>query len=274
MKRSEEKQYYAFLEKIIREQKASSSFWHKGSNSYEMDVLMLMNHIAKKNPRLMDKVINNFVDTTGMKDCSKQDILSFMARTEKGTICKWKDENGNEVYLINNGERLFNPSKQILVFGNRMNKGDLDLLKKSMYGQVLKKDIQKVYEKIAREEQKKQLQIQNGKKVSFINKIAEKNEKIQEHSASEFERNFKLLVKEQGPLCIPRATADTMLAFMSGGERKKLAAGLSSIGVTDGNSWEHLLDKWKNEALNPEIKVERTYKQTIKPRKVEVLHTR
>ena len=34
MKRSEEKQYYAFLEKIIREQKASSSFWHKGSNSY------------------------------------------------------------------------------------------------------------------------------------------------------------------------------------------------------------------------------------------------
>ena len=94
MKRSEEKQYYSFLEKIIREQKASSSFWHKGSNSYEMDVLMLMNHIAKKNPRLMDKVINNFVDTTGMKDCSKQDILSFMARTEKGTICKWKDENG------------------------------------------------------------------------------------------------------------------------------------------------------------------------------------
>ena len=274
MKSKEEKEYYAFLEKIIREQKASSSFWRRGSNSYEMDVLMLMNHIAKKNPNLMDKIINNFVDTTGMENCSKQDILSFMARTEKGTICKWKDENGTEVFLVNNGERFFQHSKQILVFGNRMNKGDLELLKKSMYGYVLKKDIQKVYEKIAREEQKKQQLRMNGKKVSFINKIAEKKEKIQEHSASEFERNFKLLVKEQGSLCIPRATADTMLAFMSGSERKKLAGGLSSIGVTNSLAWEHLLDKWKDEALNPKIELERTFKQTIKPRTVEVFHTR
>lgn len=274
MKSKEEKEYYAFLEKIIREQKASSSFWRRGSNSYEMDVLMLMNHIAKKNPGLADRIVNNFVDTTGMENCSKQDILSFMARTEKGTICKWKDENGTEVFLVNNGERFFQHSKQILVFGNRMNKGDLELLKKSMYGHVLKKDIQKVYEKIAREEQKKQQLRMNGKKVSFINKIAEKKEKIQEHSASEFESNFKLFVKEQGPLCIPRATADTMLAFMSGSERKKLAGGLSSIGVTNSLAWEHLLDKWKDEALNPKIEVERSYKKTIKPRIVEVFHTR
>ena len=274
MKSKEEKEYYAFLEKIIREQKASSSFWRRGSNSYEMDILMLMNHIAKKNPGLADRIVNNFVDTTGMENCSKQDILSFMARTEKGTICKWKDENGTEIFLVNNGERFFQHSKQILVFGNRMNKGDLELLKKSMYGHVLKKDIQKVYEKIAREEQKKQQLRMNGKQVSFINKIAEKKEKIQEHSASEFEINFKLLVKEQGPLCIPRATADTMLAFMSGSERKKLAGGLSSIGVTNSLAWEHLLDKWKDEALNPKIELERTFKQTIKPRTVEVFHTR
>ena len=79
MKSKEEKEYYAFLEKIIREQKASSAFWRRGSNSYEMDVLMLMNHIAKKNPDLADRIVNNFVDTTGMENCSKQDILSFMA---------------------------------------------------------------------------------------------------------------------------------------------------------------------------------------------------
>ena len=69
MKTKEEKQYYAYLEKIIREQKAASAFWHKNTNSYEMDILMLINHIAKKNPHLMDKIINNFVDTTVMKDC-------------------------------------------------------------------------------------------------------------------------------------------------------------------------------------------------------------
>ncbi|WP_149554548.1 hypothetical protein [Treponema pectinovorum] len=271
MRRSEEKQYYAFLEKIIREQKASSSFWSRGSNSYEMDVLMLMNHIAKKKPNLMDKIINNFVDTTAMKNCSKQDILSFMSRTEKGTICKWKDENGTELFLVNNGERFFRQSKQILVFANRMNKGDLELLKKSMYGHVLKKDIQKVYEKIARQEQEKQQQRMNARKVSFINKIVQKKEKIQEHSASDFEKNFKALVREQGPLCIPLATADTMLAFMNTSERKKLAGGLSAIGVTNSLAWEHLLDKWKDEALNPKVEIERSYKKTVKPRKVEVL---
>ena len=274
MKHSEEKQYYDFLEKIIKEQKASSSFWHKESSAYEMDILMLLNHIQKKKPDLLDKLVDNFVDTTGMKNCSKQDILSFMARTEKGTICKWKDENGTELFLVNNGERFFQSSKQILVFGNRMNKGDIELLKKSMYGQILKKDIQKIYEKIAREEQKKQLQLQKSKKNSFINRIAEKKEKIQEDSASDFERNFKILVKKQGPLCIPLATADTMLAFMNSGERKKLARDLSLMGVTNSMAWEHLLDKWKNEALNPEIKVKRTYRQEIKPQKVEVIHSR
>lgn len=273
MDRKSEKEYFAYLEKIIREQKASSSFWKPGSNSYEMDILLLMNHISKKNPNLADKIINNFVDTTGMKNCSKQDILSFMARTEKGTICKWKNESGEEVYLVNNGQKPFKKSKQILVFGNHLNKGDLELLKKSMYGTVLKKDIQKVYEKIAKEEQRKLLR--NGKKVeSFLSTFAKRKEKIIEHSASEFEKNFKKLVREQGSLCIPRATADTMLAFMSGTEKKIFASDLNSRGVNDSLSWERLLDKWKNEALNPQISYERTYRQTKKTHEVEVFRSR
>lgn len=273
MNKKDEKEYFTYLEKIIKEQKASSSFWKQGTNSYEMDVLLLMNHISKKNPNLADKIISNFVDTTGMKDCSKQDILSFMARTEKGTICKWKNENGEEVYLVNNGERPFKKSKQILVFGNHLNKGDLELLKKSMYGTVLKKDIQKVYDKIAREEQRK-IQRNGIKRDSFFSRMTERKERIIEHSASEFERNFKELVREQGSLCIPRATADTMLAFMSGQEKKKLAENLNSKGVSNSLSWERLLDKWKNEALNPQISIERTYKQTKKTHEVEVYRSR
>ncbi len=155
MKSNEEKQYYIFLEKMIREQKASSLFFNKNSLSYEMDILMLLNHIQNRNPELLDKIIDNFVDTTKIKNCSKKDILSFMAWTEKGTICKWKNEKEEELYLLNNGERFFKRSKQIIVLGNHFNKGDLELLKKSIYGHVLKKDIQKVYEKIAHEEHRK-----------------------------------------------------------------------------------------------------------------------
>lgn len=273
MKRTEEKEYFAYLEKIIREQKAQSAFWHKDSNSYEMDILMLMNHIAKKNPHLANRIVNNFIDTTSVKDYSKQDILAFMGKTEKGTVCKWRNEEGEEIYLVNNGEHFFKKSKQILVFGNRMNKGDLELLKKSMYGAVLKKDIQKVYEKIARDEQKKQRQ-KNSPLFSVIGGVEKRKEKILEHSASEFEKNFKTLVREQGSLCIPRATADTMLAFMPGSEIKKLGQGLNAIGVRNDVEWEHLLTKWKNEALHPEIVQERNYKKTVKPRTVEIVHSR
>ncbi len=274
MKRSEEKQYYAFLEKIIREQKAASSFWNKNSSAYEMDILMLLNHIQKKKPELMDKIVKNFVDTTVMKDCSKQDILSFMARTEKGTICKWKNENGEEIFLVNNGERFFTKSKQILVFGNHLNKGDLELLKKSMYGQVLKRDIQKVYEKIAREEQRKTLNRVNKKKLSLLESISENKERKLEHSASDFERNFKILVRQQGSLCIPQATAQTMISFMNNSEKKKLSESFFQIGVRNSLDLERLLDKWKNEALNPGIEVEHSYRRTVKSRNVEVFRGR
>lgn len=273
MKTKEEKAYFAYLEKIIREQKAKSSFWQRETNSYEMDILMLMNHIAKKNPHLADRIVGNFIDTTKIKDYSKKDILSFMSQTEKGTICKWKNEEGEEIYLVNNGRNFFKPTKQILVFGNHVSKGDLELLKKSMYGQVLKKDIQKVYEKIAREEQRK---IERKGKIlySVADKISDAKKKTLEHTATDFEKNFKELVREQGSLCIPRATANTMLAFMPVAEKRKLGEGLTRNGITGEGEWERLLEKWKNEALHPEYKIERSYTRTIKSKTVEVLHSR
>lgn len=273
MKTKEEKAYFAYLEKIIREQKAKSSFWQRETNSYEMDILMLMNHIAKKNPHLAERIVGNFIDTTKIKDYSKKDILSFMAQTEKGTICKWKNEEGEEIYLVNNGRNFFKQTKQILVFGNHVNKGDLELLKKSMYGQVLKKDIQKVYEKIAREEQRK---IERKGKIlySVADKISDRKKRTLEHTASDFEKNFKELVREQGALCIPRATADTMLAFMPTSEKRKLGASLSQNGIVSEADWERLLSKWKNEAIHPEYKMERNYSHSVKPRRVEIFHSR
>lgn len=273
MKSKEEKAYFAYLEKIIREQKAKSSFWQKNTNSYEMDIIMLMNHIAKRNPHLADRIVENFIDATEIKDYSKKDILAFMAQTEKGTVCKWRNEEGEEIYLLNNGRNFFKPTKQILVFGNHVNKGDIELIKKSMYGQVLKKDIQKVYEKIAREEQRK-IERKGSAVHSIAEKIGNSKKEIIEHSASDFEKNFKTLVREQGSLCIPRATADTMLAFMPTSEKRKLGASLSQNGIVSEADWERLLSKWKNEAIHPEYKTERTYSQSVKPRRVEIFHSR
>lgn len=268
MKSRDEKEYYKYLEKVIREQKSKTPFFHKQSEDYEMDVLMLMNHIAKKNPSLAEKIIGNLVDTTGMENASKQDILKFMGRTEKGTIVRWKNEEGEELYLVNNGDNLFKKSKRILVLGNHLNKGDMELLKKSMYGNVLKKDIQQVYEKIAREEQRKILL--KRKNASVLDFFSERKERIQEHTASDFERNFKSLIREQGSGSSPFQTASTMLSFMEVSEKKKLSESLTTRGVRDSYDLERLLDKWKNEALNPEYRIERSKKKTIKEKSVEI----
>ena len=92
MNRKDEKEYYAYLEKIIREQKRNSLFFHSDNSSREMDIMMLMEHIQRKNPRLAEQIVNNFIDTTGMENASKQDVLKFMGQTEKGAIVKWKNE--------------------------------------------------------------------------------------------------------------------------------------------------------------------------------------
>lgn len=266
MKSRDEKAYYAYLEKVIREQKAKSPFFAHGTESHEMDILMLMNHIEKRNPHLMDKILENFIDTTGMENSSKADILAFMAKTDKGTICRWKNEEGEEVYLINNGTNLFKGSKRILVLGNHMNKEDLELFKKSMYGAVLKKDIEHVYKKIERDNLRKQQQ----KHASIIEMFSEKKEKVLDHSSSNFERNFKALVREQGSTCNSFQTAATMVSLMSGTEKKNLGESFAQMGVRNNNDLERLLSKWKNEALHPEYKVERTRTQTKKTKEVEV----
>lgn len=266
MKSRDEKAYYAYLEKIIREQKGKTPFFSFGSESHEMDIFMLMQHIEKKNPHLMDKILENFIDTTGMENSSKADILAFMAKTEKGTICRWKNEEGEEVYLVNNGTNLFKDSKRILVLGNHLNKGDLELFRKSMYGAVLKKDIEHVYKKIERDN----LRFQQKRHASVMELFSEKKEKILDNSSSNFERNFKALVKEQGSSCNSFQTAATMVSFMSGTEKKNLGESFAQMGVRNNNDLERLLTKWKDEALHPAYKVERTRIQTKKTREVEV----
>lgn len=266
MNKFSEKEYYKYLEKVIREQKAKQPFFHSNSQSYEIDIYMIMQHTMKKNPDLAEKIFSNFVDTTQMKHASKQDILRFVGRTEKGTIVKWKDEEGNEIYLVNNGKDVFTNKKRILILGPHLNKSDLNELKKTMYGAVLKRDLQHIYKKIQREEERKQ---KRGE--SLYDYFTRKKEQKLEHTSSNFEKNFKQLVKEQGATCIPFTTASTMIAFMSDNEKKKLSQSLKDIGVRNSSDLEALLSKWKSEVLHPEYMQQRKKKRT---RNYSILHGR
>lgn len=263
MKSREEKAYYAYLEKVIREQKARSPFFSKGSESREMDILMLMQHIEKKNPRLMDKIIENLIDTSGLENASREEILELMSRTDKGSFCRWKNEEGEEVYLINNGRNLLNRRKRILVLGSHMNKGDMELFKKTMYGAVLKKDIEHIYKKIEHDNQRR---AKKGRR-SVLEFFSERKEKALEHTSSNFEKNFKNLVREQGAACSPFATAQAMIAFMPGTEKAKLSESLTGMGIRDSNSLERLLSKWKSEALHPEYEIVRETRKVTRERK-------
>lgn len=255
MNKLSEKEYYKYLEKVIREQKAKQPFFHNNSQSYEIDIHMIMQHIMKKNPELAEKIFSNFVDTTQMKHASKQAILRFVGKTEKGTIVKWKNEEGEEIYLVNNGQNFFSNTKRVLVLGSHLNKSDLNELKNTMYGAVLKRDIQHVYKKIQKEEERKQ-----KKGESFYEYFNRKNEL--EHTSSNFEKNFKQLVKEQGSTCIPFSTFSTMVTFMKENERKTLAKSFSQMGVRNNSDLEALLSKWKSEALHPEYVQQRKKKRT------------
>ena len=44
MNKLSEKEYYKYLEKVIREQKAKQPFFHNNSQSYEIDIHMIMQH--------------------------------------------------------------------------------------------------------------------------------------------------------------------------------------------------------------------------------------
>jgi len=256
MKKKDEKEYYEYLESVIRQQKGKNPFFTQGSENREMDIFMLMKHIEKKRPELMNKIINNLIDLTSIDAYSKLDVLSFMNKTDKGTIARWKDEKGDDIYFVNNGEGFLNKTKRIIVLGGYLNKNDIEVLKKTMFREVLKKDIEHVYKKIEKEEIKKA--------PSLKEYFSEKKSITEKTTTNTFEKNFKELVKEQGSSCVPFTAASTMIQYMNEHEKETLSASFSQMGVKNSNDLERLLSKWKTEALNPDIVIERKKTQNKK----------
>lgn len=265
MASKEEKEYYAYLEKMIRQRKGLSPFFSVGTEDYEMDVMTLAEHIARKNPKLAARLAGSVVDATGMKDASRQDILSFMARTEKGTIVKWLGPTGEALWLVNDGSK--NPlrlKKSVRVFGERLTKSDLMLLRKSVCGAVLKRDIKRVYRKIARDEERAK---KSGPVRNVLSAFEAKATAEKVRGASKFERDFKELCRRAGGSASPYATAQALVMGMSDGEKKALIRSMKMQGVKSPQSFLGLLAQWKAEALNPRIVVER---KRARERDVEV----
>lgn len=242
MKAIEEFSYYKWLEDLIRDRKKSELYLTDiNQDEKDIEIMLLAEHIIKKNPKVLDDIIAGTVDTTQNKNISQKDVLDFLGKTEKGTIVTWKDKNGNEYLFVNAGRSSFN-KKRILILGEDFKIDDLNTLKKALARQVLLKDIKKVYEDIARKQQ-----TEKRNKTYLKDMFSEKN-KI-ENTASNFKKNFKNIVKEFNGIS-SMATVGVMVKTMSGSEKKKLTESFTAMGIKGKNALETTLNAWRNEALN------------------------
>ena len=250
-KMNSRKEYYNYLEKIIREHKAKNPFFKSGSNNYETDILELIKHIKNKDSFLLEKFISDNINIPELVNVSKENVLEFMKKTKKGTICRWKNKEGVEVFLINDGKNILKTDK------------------KNMYNSILKKDIKYVYNKIEQNNLKEQ---KIKKKIlEFFNEQKEKNGEL---NSSVFEKTFKELVREQGGLSSPISTATFMLSLMSGADKNEFAINLNNMGIKNVYSFERLLSKWKYEALNPEYEIIRNTYRRKKEKNIDILRSR
>jgi hypothetical protein len=116
-----------------------------------------------------------------------------------------------------------------------------DIIKTSVLASVLSKDIERVYKKIASEQE------QSRPRASFS---LPKERSLTDASASDFERNFKQLVREQGFGASPGGIAKMLVSAMPAAEQNRLEQSLIQSGVKTNGDFENLLGKWKTEALN------------------------
>ena len=98
MKR-EEKQYFAVLEKLVRDEKRNSIFFKEGSDSFALDIELLMRHLQKQDPYFLDHMFDQYIDTTQLKGFNTvAEVRELVANMKKGSIVKWADKDGRELY--------------------------------------------------------------------------------------------------------------------------------------------------------------------------------
>lgn len=243
MKKLEEKSYYLWLEDVIREQNHNRFRFDMSSGERDAQMMLLVHYIEKHYPKMYEKLLAGTVDASANSNVTKDDVLSFLGKTEKGTCVTWKDMNGNEFLFINAGQGSVKNKRRILVMGNDDSKKDINLIKKAIVSELLRKDVEHVYEKIQKQEQKKK----QGK--TYLSEMFSQRNSIT-HTAGSFENNFKKMIKKQGFGASAMNTAQIMVRTMSSSEKKKLLSSFSAMGIKTGDDLEKLLTRWKDEALH------------------------
>ena len=238
MKRNEEKKYYAWLEYMI--QKRFSTMPLKTEEEKEIEIMMIVHQIQKKYPTLAERLIAGTIDTTHIKSQDKQDILKFLAATEKGTAVIWKDSADTEYLFINAGDGAEKNKKRIVILSDKNITNDN--LKSILCTKLLMKDVEHIYHRIYEKENKKH----HAKMMKSL--FSPQNTLI--NSASSFERNFKKMVQKQGYGCSALNTASIMIRTMSASEKKKLNQAFAAMGVKNAEELQTVLETWKGQALN------------------------
>lgn len=248
MKKLEELSYYTWLEDVIRERRGKNlNFPYSTAGERDAEIRLLVEYIEKKYPKMYEKLLAGTVDATSNNNITQNDILGFLGKSEKGTCVTWKDMNGNEFLFVNAGIGGGKNKRRILIMGNDDSKRDVEIIKKSIVSELLRKDIEHVYNKI----QQKELKHKQSK--TYLSELFSQKDPIV-HTAGSFEDNFKKLIRKQGFGASPMNTAQVMVRTMSGSEKKKLFNSLNAIGVKSGEDLENLLSKWRDEALHEKPK--------------------
>lgn len=249
--RKEEKEYFAALENLIRSEKKNSVFFREGSDSFALDIELLMRHLLQNDPHFTDHMFDHYVDTSQLKGFNTvAEVRELVAKMDKGSVVKWKDREGRELFYVNQGKNILTGKKQIYVCTNLLSKKDVKSLQKSFMEHILKKDLKNVYKKIQKEQLK-----DRSRKPSFIKEAVTRRkdyrEKELENIGTGFERQFKKIVKELGsPNVDPKTVAVSMFRTMSKGEQRDISAAFSHMTTEGFNS---MLTKWRDETVGIKV---------------------
>lgn len=250
MKR-EEKQYFQILEKLVRDEKKNSIFFKEGSDNFALDIELLFRHLQKKDPNFLNHMFDQYIDTTQLKGFkSVAEVKELVASLKKGSIVKWQDKDGRELFYVNQGRNILTGKKQIYICSNLLSKKDIKSLQKSFMEHILKKDLKQVYKKI----QKENLQKKNKKKNLLKETVLQRNEYKQKQlsvTGSSFEKQFKKAIMEIGSSSVDSVmVAKTIFSTKSNGEKRDISAAFSHL-TEDG--FKSLLSSWKDETLDKSV---------------------
>lgn len=245
--RKDEKHYFEVLEKLVREEKRNSVFFTEGTDSFALDMELLLRHLQQNDPAFIENMFDRYVDTSQLKGFSSpKEVQELVASMDKGSIVKWKDKEGRELYFVNQGRNILNGKKQIYVCTNMLSKKDVKSLQKSFMEHILKKDLKHVYKKIQKENLKNRSKTPSFIKESVTSRKDYKEKEL-EAIGTGFEKQFKKIVKEIGSTSVdPKTVAVSMFRTMSKGEQRDVSAAFSHMTTGGFNS---LLAKWKDETL-------------------------